>query len=74
MIEIKIDYNMDRIVVFQTDDPTPLLEYNVKKSSMNELEKIIYEIINCIEGDPSKPPYIKLSKIDEDTETTIEEW
>lgn len=69
MIEIKIDYNNDKVTCLR--DEKPYWEFS--NVHMKQIEKIIYEVLNTLYN---KLPVenVRLSKIDEDTETTIDEW
>lgn len=67
MIEITIDYNNDELVI-GGNEVESIVKMKVKYPS--ETLKVIYEVINVI----FKAKNVRLSKIDEDTRTTIEEW
>lgn len=67
MIVITIDYNNDEVII-GGNEVESIVKMKIKYPS--ETLKVIYEIINAV----FKAKNVRLSKINEDTRTTIEEW
>lgn len=67
MITIIVDCNNDTIVI--DDNVSSPIKFKLTKTSPNELLKILYEVINCINKDD-----IELIQIDEDSKITVGEW
>jgi len=66
MIEILIDYNNDEVVI--NDGSTH--EAKIKVKQPKEIESVLIELLNSLHNSES----IVLTKVDEDTKVTIDEW
>jgi hypothetical protein len=70
MIEIIIDYNNDEVRGYKNEKEI----FKIKiAGNMSQIQTLVYEILNLMGMEDNKN-YVRLSKIDEDTETTIDEW
>jgi hypothetical protein len=71
MIEIIIDYNNDRVTCLKNGKKD--WEFT-KPGHMKMIGGLIYEILNSTQTAEIGNPDIRLSEIDEDKQTTIDEW
>lgn len=68
MITITLDYNLDSLRIKNSDVPNDI-EFKITR--VNEVEKIVNEILNQVVGCSQT---VELIKRDEDNDTTIGEW
>jgi hypothetical protein len=71
MIEIEVNMNSDQVII-KSETGKVLAEFDVERP--HKIQSMLEEIFNRIDAVPQGYLGIRLSKVDEDSRTTVDEW